>query len=43
MVRMDGVQVPDGRTTDGQAPTNISRMNRYPNFLNYGDLLMELC
>ena len=41
MVRTDGVQV-DGQMTDGQAPTNISRMDRDPNFLSCGDLLMEL-
>ena len=41
VVRTDGVQV-DGRMTDGQAPTNISRMDRYPDFLSCGDLLMEL-
>ena len=41
MVRTDGVQM-DGRMTDGQAPTNISRMDRDPNFLSCGDLLMEL-
>ena len=40
MVRTHGVQV-DSQTTDGQAPTNISRMDRYPNFLSWGDLLME--
>ena len=41
MVQTDGVQV-DGWMMDGQAPTNISRMDRYPNFFSYGDLLMEL-
>ena len=41
VLRTHGVQV-DGRTTDGQAPTNISRTDRYPSFLSYGDLLMEL-
>ena len=32
----------DSQTTDGQAPTNVSRMDRYPNCLSYRDLLMEL-